>query len=192
MFNNKKYYRERKASIKVKNKIERDTLNRNIKEFSITDIIKTTKLERKSTSDNLKRDKKTIPTYNTTTMKKPSLSAYGTYLEKKNKEQKTKNLKTKKKTQISRFNKKPITKYNSTITTINDYITNQQLKKREELKKKNKIKININEKSFETTKKPFKFSSKIRKTLKNKKVNETIKDTDEDTIDLLLKKLPID
>ncbi len=190
MFNNKKYYRERKASVRVKSKIERDTLNRNIKEFSVIDIAKTTKLERKSTRDNLKKDKKTIPTYNTTTIKKPSLSAYGTYLEKKNKEQKGKNFKMQKKTQISRFNKKPTTKYSSTITTINDYITNQQLKKREELKKKQRI--NINEQNFETPKKPFKFSNKRRKILKNKKVNEIGSKTGEDTIDLLLKKLPID
>ncbi len=189
--NKKRYFREKKTSMNVKKKIEHDTLKKNMKRFTYEDIAKTTKFSRRTPKVAPKKDKKTIPSYNTTKNKKPYLTAYGTYLETEGERQqggvnKKHNMGIKPSSLIERSRKRSSkkSKKSQEFTTIDEYYTEQYLKRKalREARKKTKSTTEL-----KTTFNPPKRKSILRKT-HDKKIEN--RESIENTLDALLRKIP--
>ena len=188
--NKKRYFKEKTTSMNVKKKIENDTLKKNIKRFTYEDIAKTTKFSRKAPKVMPKKDKKIIPSYNTTKNKKHYLTAYGTYLETEGKDQENMNKKHSRVPKSSRFNERSKkisarkSKKSSEFTTIDEYYTEQYLKRKalREAAKKTKSTSEL-----QTT-----FNPPKRKTLLRKRHDKKIENSEsiENTLDALLRKIP--
>ena len=189
--NKKRYFKEKKTSMNVKKKIEHDTLRKNIKQFTYEDIAKTTKFSRRAPKVMPKKDKKTIPSYNTTKEKNHYLTAYGTYLETEGKEQQANtNKKHNMVTKSNRFNERSKkisskkSKRSPEFTTIDEYYTEQYLKRKalREARKKTKSTTELN-----TAFNPPKRKIGLRKTHDIKIEN---RENIENTLDALLRKIP--